>query len=41
MKLKGGEMNRKKKEDALIIIGWIIGIIAAGVLIYGIISSLI
>jgi len=33
-------MNRKQKENVLRIIGWTIGIVAASVLIYGIITSL-
>ena len=34
-------MDRKQKENVLRIIGWTIGIVAAGVLIYGIVTSLI
>ncbi len=34
-------MNRKQKENVLRIIGWMIGIVAACVLIYGIITSLV
>ena len=34
-------MDRKQKENVLRIIGWAIGVVAAGVLIYGIVTSLI
>jgi len=34
-------MNRRQKENILIGLGWVIGLIAAGVLIYGIIDSLV
>jgi len=34
-------MNRKQKENMLRVVGWVIGIAAAIVLIYGILSSVL